>query len=68
MRIEQLLTMKSKEEACFIIYKDCLRCYHFWKNKWGTWHCVSPWHEQHCRKDWEEFINKTMDKYYEEDD
>lgn len=62
MRIEQLLAMRSKEEACFIIYSKCYHCSQFYENEWGNWNCISPWHEKFCRKSWEKFLNKVLDK------
>lgn len=62
MNIEQMLSMKSKEEACFIFYNKCIQCNHFNQNKWGSWNCESPWHEQYCREKWEKFLENILDK------
>ena len=62
MNVNQLFTMKSKEEACFILYNKCLYCNHFYQNQWGAWNCDSPWNEDFCRKYWEEFLQKILDK------
>lgn len=61
MKVEQVLSMKSKDEACFIIKANCIQCRSFCQDKYGSWNCNVPWNEAFCRKEYESFLNKIMD-------
>lgn len=63
MKIEQMLSMKSKDEACFIIFRNCIMCSLFHQNEYGSWNCTVPWNEAFCRKEYESFLIKEMDKH-----
>jgi len=62
MNIEQLIDSKSKQEVAFMIYSQCIFCHHFCEDQYGSWKCESSWNEEWCRKDYENFLVKILDK------
>lgn len=62
MNIEQLIDSKSKQEIAFIMYNKCFCCHHFYENKYGNWNCESSWHEEYCRKNWDNYLKMILDK------
>lgn len=67
MNIEQLLDTKSKAEAAFIIFSNCIKCNHFSEDKYGAWKCESAWHENQCRLEYEKLLSQVLDKNFYQD-
>ena len=66
MKVEQILSMNSKNEACFILFETdikpkCTQCKNFHKDSFGAWKCENLWNQTVCRKEYEFFLEKEMD-------
>ena len=67
MNIEQLLNTKSKAEAAFMMYSNCIKCNHFCEDKYGAWKCESAWHENQCRLEYKKLLSQVLDKNFYQD-